>query len=462
MDVMENYMIPHNLSIFSFNKKNGKVIFLTMTVILFFLLGNKALNYLYWEDNEWCRIFWHNFYKQAENIDYVYLGSSHVYCDINPEILDEKNGRNNFNMALPAQRLIESYYLLTEADRYNDIKEVYLELYYNPSTGISGNYQEKLSVQNGWRAIDSMKLSFSKAKAIVGMNPIKYYPEACFPFIRYREHLTDGNWIKDRVNYKENDNYKKYIYNDGTTEFRDKGHYYTTRELTNLIFTRDRKPEEMYLTEDAEEYLRKIIEYCQRKNIPITLFSSPIYAIQPIATGNYDQYANRIKEIASEYTVPYYDFNMAKEEYLSIQHPEYFMDVGHLNAKGAEIFTNFFYQVVSEKQDDTIKYFYESYQEKLGNSKSRVYGIYCYNAEESELQGSDELGKTRRMVIASNRENELEYQIFLTPDGGETVLLQDFATNKHFNISAEEHGSCKIVWRNINDEEKIGNMDIQY
>lgn len=206
---MENTMIRHSLFIFSSNKKKCRAVFLTLMAIAFFLLGVKILNYLYWQEDEWSRILWHNYYKQTENIDYVYLGSSHVFCDLNPKILDEKNGKNNFNLATSSQRLIESYYLLKEADRKNKIENAYLELYYIPSTGVEGEYKDKGTVLNVLSHTDHMKYFWGKADALFHMIPLKYYPEMIFPFIRYREHLMDGNWIKDRANAKAAKNHKK-------------------------------------------------------------------------------------------------------------------------------------------------------------------------------------------------------------------------------------------------------------
>lgn len=449
-------MIRHNLFISNFNIRKIGAIFLVFAVIICFLAGNSILNYLYWAEDNWCRILWHNYYGRTENIEYLYLGSSHVYCDLNPEILGEKNEKNNFNMAVGSGRLIDSYYLLKEAERHNKIEKVYVEMYYCLSTGVHGNYQERESTQIGWRWVDYMKPSFYKMATMASMNPIRYYPEAMFPFIRYREHLMDGNWIRERNNAKSQEDYKNYNYNDGVSEFRDKGYYYTTRELGNLLFNRDRKPEEMQLTEDAETYLRKIVEYCQRKDISITLFSSPMYEIQPISTGNYDCYADQIKDIATEYGIAYYDFNMVKEEFLPIQNPEYFMDIGHLNAKGAEIYTDFFHQVVTAPPDENEKYFYHSYQEKLENTEPKVYGIFYYDVKENES------GKNRKMEIASNRDSELEYQIFLTVGDEERHMLQDFTENKEFCISPEEHGVCQIIWRSKNDRKNTESMEITY
>lgn len=454
-------MIRRSLFIFSFSKKKCRAVFLILAAAVLFLTGVRTLNYLYWQEDLWSRILWHNFYRQEENIDCLYLGSSHVYNDINPEILDEKNGKNNFNLSSSGQRVIESYYYLKEADKYHNPETVYLELYYHASTGESGDYRDRSTIQDGWNNINYIRPSLGKMEAVFDMDPVQYYPEVVFPFIRYRGHLIEKDWIRARVSEKAADDYKNYIYNDGMTEYRDKGYKKTSRELTNLLFRRDRIPEEMFLTKDAEKYLRKTIEYCREKDISIVLFSSPIYEIQPMSTENYDSYVMGVKKIAAEYGVPYYDFNLVKEEYLPIQYPEYYQDVGHLNTKGADLFTHFFYQVVSSEPESNKKYFYDSYLEKLKKSEERIYGLYFYEAGGTEVD-KDEPDKTRRMIIASNRDKELEYQVFLMPDGGETVLLQEYSTNKEFNMSWEEQGICKIVWRNTDDKEKTESMEIQY
>lgn len=455
-------MIRHSLSISNFNKRVCSAGFLVVMAAVFFLTGTKILNYLYWQEEDWERILFHNFYAQEENIDYVYLGSSHVFCALNPEILDEKSGKNNFNMATSGQSLMGSYYLLQEMEKHHKIEKVYLELYYVCSTGAQGHYRDKDFLQIGWRITDYMRMSPLKLTALFCMNPKEYYLDAAFPYIRYRAHLTDDEWIKDRADYKRSGNYKNYKYVDGLIEYRDKGYYATAKELANLLFLRERNPEEMDLTEDAEKYLRKIIEYCQKRGIQIVLYSAPMYEIQPVSTENYDRYIEDIRKIGAEYDVPYYDFNIVKEEYLPIRQPAFFMDAGHLNTKGADCFSNFFWQTVSAQPEDNAAYFYNSYREKLESSKPDVYGLYCYYAEESELQQWEEPGRTIRMAVASNRDTELEYQIFLTPNGEETYLLQDFSANKKFNLSTEDHGICKVVWRSADGKEEMGSIDVQY
>lgn len=459
-------MTRHSLSISNFRQSSFcgfcRAVFLVLTAALFFLAGTKLLNYLYWQEEDWERILFHHFYGQKENIDCVYLGSSHVFCAFDPEILDEKNGKNNFNLATSGQSLMGSYYLLREADRYNEIETVYLELYYTCSTGGQGNYREKESVQISWRITDYMRMSPLKLDAFFHMNPKEYYVDAAFPYVRYRAHLTEKDWMKDRVNNKNSGDYKKYIYVDGLTEYRDKGYYATSMELTNPLFVRERNPEDMYLTKDAEKYLRKIIEYCQKKGIRIVLCTNPMYEIQPASTENYDNYADGIRKVAAEYGVPYYDFNMVRGECLPIQKPEYFMDAGHLNSKGAALYSNFFHRVVSAPEEENSEYFYSSYQEKMEKEKPEVYGLYCYLMEEAELQPGDEPDRNLKMTIAATRKDDIECQIFLTPEGGETYMFQDFSENREFCVPAQEHGNCEIIWRETGGGTEAGSLKISY
>lgn len=49
----------------------------------------------------WYRVLWQQFYENEGKIDYLYVGSSHVYCDLNPKILDQLTGKRNFNLASP-------------------------------------------------------------------------------------------------------------------------------------------------------------------------------------------------------------------------------------------------------------------------------------------------------------------------------------------------------------------------
>lgn len=431
-------------------------------------------NYMYVKDIAWERILWHNFYNDTRNIDNIYLGSSHVYCDINPMQLDEINGQYNFNLSSSGQRLNGSYYLLQETDKSNSLSHVYLELFYLCSTKNNFNSDVEPIDEDytwNWRNTDYMRWSYNKFQYLLSSSDTESYIDALLPFVRYRTYLDNWNHIKKTMKEKDEEQYLYYRYynkdDDGyIEEYMQQGYHYSTREFLNesRIYYPDRILEKNPLGEKSEKYLRKIICYCQERNIPITLFISPIDKLQLIGTEHYDNYINQVKEIAEEYDVPFYDFNLVKEEYLPIQHGEYFMDISHLNASGASMFTSFFSEVVSGDVDENKKYFYASYAERLQEEAPAIYGLYY--REPDAAKESARQGETLTFRIASNREQGMEYRIILTIDEEEgqsrQQMLQDFSENKEFTIPVYEHGICTIVARMKDNPEEVQTLEVNY
>ncbi len=485
-----------------------------------FLTGVHGLDYLYVErgDSDWGRILWHNYYAQERNIDCLYLGSSHVHCDINPFMLDARNGKNNFNLTSAGQLLNGSYYLLREADRRHDLEHVYLEMYYVESTGWKGIYDE--NVVNNWYNTDYMRPSFNKLQYMLTMSSPEQYAETLLPFLRFRSKLFDYEYVGDMIRHKGTEDYRDFVvntlYEDGSaTHYADKGYYETSRQLaeSGLCWTdADYRMEEEPLTEDAERYLRKILEYCQAKRIGITLFSSPMYELQVLSTEHYDRYVEQVERIAAEYGIAYYDFNLCREEVLPIQKTENFMDIGHLNSTGAALYTPVFWQVMSGTAEENKAYFYSSYAEKLRETPPRIYGIYYIAAEEADAcidavaaaaeceaavmnvdaaaDGGDmeEDSDFRATVyrVAANRPQDLEYRITLTPSadeetaetedagkvGGEpadeggreqaAVECLDFSANPYFAIPENTHGTCTVAARVRGQESVLQTLEIAY
>lgn len=462
-------MIRQLLFTSNFKRKAKTVIGILLACFLFQTLV-KLFNYVYVAPNDGSRIMWHDFYEQ-DNIDYLYLGSSHVYNDINPEVLDSLNDQNNFNMATDAQRIQESYYNLLEADKRYNIKKVYLELYYKLSTGVFGDYTDTSSIKNAWCNIDYMKMGKAKWKLVGTSQDVEHLPDTFLPFIRYREHLFEWQfYIVKQIEYKKTEdyiNYKYYVQNESGqhVEWREKGFNHTDYEYIPRTWRTKLLPSDMYITTDAIDYLKKTIEYCQKNGIEIILFSSPIWETEVMATENYDAYVESVREIGLEYGVPYYDFNLCKEEYLPIQYPKYFMNEGHLNYKGAEMFTEFFREVVSNAPEDNEIYFYDTYAEKMKNVSPQLYGLY-YRIVFDSKTGYD----TRSFTIAASEGTAMEFKITLTRDDEEVkeydmptqYMVQDFSSNRSFTIPIDEHGICTVTWRLAEEPDNISTMEFEY
>lgn len=421
----------------------GFIIFAGMT---------QMLNAMFVDDSaEWNRVLWHDFYEDQGKIDHLYLGSSNVFRDVDPRILDQMSGAYHFNLSTGRQKLKSSYYLLREADRLNDLSHVYLEMYYDVNLEDDGEY---VDYNRHWQNTDYMRLSFNKMAYIAAIKGPEQYINILLPFSRYRSCLGDWDYIREQIEEKRQEEYLNYGYRDGDAVSAGQGFREGTGVYKeNQKFFEQRSVLSGYSMQgEPEKYCRMIIEYCQSREIPITLFVSPIYDLQLISTLAYDDYVEEVRTLADEYGVAFYDFNLAKEAYFSLENGEGFMDSGHLNKYGAEVFTPFLYEVVSGKETDNDKYFYASYKEKLEKTPPAIYGIYCFDVRED-----------RRRWIASNRDSGMEYRIVVKPVEGGMYVLRDFDENKQFELPAEEEGLCVIEARMRSfPDEIVQTMEISF
>ena len=425
----------------------------------------QVFNYMYVDSNDsWFQRFvLHDFYEDTSQIENLYLGSSHVYCDINPMYLDNINGYFNFNLATPGQLPNGTFHLLREADHYNELSHVYVELYYRCyiNSGVESD-DERIYTElyRTWQNSDYMKLSVNKLAYMFSTAHPEQYTDLCIPFSRYRTQLDDWSYIQQVMEERQQEKFIDYRYSTETMEYMGKG-YFCFNQVVDDCDKRFYQADilgDNPIGKTSEKYLRKTIEYCQMRDIPITLFVSPIYELQLVSTENYDNYVEEVKTIAEEYDVDFYDFNLAKEEYLPIQHGEYFMNIEHLNGNGGDIYTPFFYKVVSGEAADNDKYFYDAYAEKLQNAAPEIYGIYYRNPE--EVVEGEEAMKT--MWIASNRDSGMEYRIIITPNEGEQYMIQEFDENKEFMLPMSEHGICTIVARMKETPDEVQTLEINF
>lgn len=387
-----------------------------VALIIFYMICS-ALNYMYVQYFGLERAIWHDFYVNNGKIDNIYLGSSHVYQGINSILLDNINGEHNFNLASSGQPLNGSYYLLKEADKGNVLSHVYLELFYLCNVKDDVHAEVDVNDSYNWRNSDYMKTSYNKFEYMLSIAGKEKYVDTFFPFSRYRTKLDNWDYIRQTMESKRTDtyfNFKHYVVISDENvyrEYKGQGYYYTSEKFLSAkrLYGQERILKGNPIGEKSEKYMRKIITYCQKRDIPITLFVSPIDELQLVSTECYDNYINQIREIADEYGIEFYDFNLTKEEYLDIQHGEYFMDVGHLNYKGADMFTTFFNKVTSSTESEKEKYFYVSYEEKLQSTVPAIYGLYYRDSN-----------GFRTYHVATNRENGVKYRITLLPTPNES------------------------------------------
>ena len=107
-------------------KAAGVVLFLVLTAVLL-----AAARFLLVDDvHSYSRVMLQELYAQARQIDTLFLGSSHCYRSVDPAAVDEALGTHSFNAGSSQQLPDGSYYMLQEAAAQNDLKTVYLEMFY--------------------------------------------------------------------------------------------------------------------------------------------------------------------------------------------------------------------------------------------------------------------------------------------------------------------------------------------
>ncbi len=439
---MESYMIHNNLFISNFKKYGARIAGIVFTVILLYG-GVSFLNYIYFPTNEIARKLMHDYYEFEGSIDNLTLGSSHVFKDVNPWQLDELNGMVNYNLSYDGMQLMEVYYLLEEVIQDHDLKSVNIEMYY--SLQMLGTERKWL-----WPLFDSLKWSELKMELLQNGFEKEECLDTLFPFLRYRSKLFDLEHINEVINTKLSDEYKNYeirseedveYYNEILAKgFRDTN--YMLNEGTLKASSVATLYEEMILPETTELYLGKIIRLCQEEGIKVTLFCSPQYDLQLLGENGYDYYHAMIDELAKEYEVSFYDFNLVKDEYFDSSILKYHSDDDHLNSFGAEAFTEAFHTVLNSENPSS--YFYETYEDKMNAREPGVYGLIM----------GDEF-----ITITSNQEDMFEYRVTHVFEDLERELIQDFDPNTELVID-EREGFLEIEYRLIGDKEEVNTLRI--
>lgn len=65
--------------------------------------------------------------EPRDSLDYLYLGSSYAYCDVDPVVLYDRTGLTGYVLAGPEQTLSQTYWYLREALKTQDPALVVLE-----------------------------------------------------------------------------------------------------------------------------------------------------------------------------------------------------------------------------------------------------------------------------------------------------------------------------------------------
>ena len=283
-----------------------------------------------------------DFFNMAkkDQIDVLFMGSSHVINAINPVFLYEDYGITSYNMGGHGAMLQATYWELVEALEYCKPKWVVVDTYMlEKNIKYLDNREEfddedevNTSVEQLHLNMDAWPLNSTKKAAIddlIQSDSVK--KEFLYEFIIYHnrwKYLNESDFRTITGNAKKN------------LLFGAEMRYDV--ELDPEVFPEPTESD--LLTEDTVgcEYLEKIIELCQERGIPI------VVTYYPFSADTKDKAAAiKAGEIAQMYDVPY--VNMLDLDVIDI-HSD-LNDHGHLNVVGSKKVTDYMGQWLSETGD---------------------------------------------------------------------------------------------------------------
>lgn len=412
------------------------------------------------DTQSYTRIMMHQLYTCENDIDVLFVGSSHVYRSIIPESMDKELKCYTFNVGSSSQALDGSFAIIKEAAKRNNLKHVYLECYYG--VAMEERYIERSDLTSTYIISDYMKFSLDKINYLVHASSKKYWVNSFIVARRNWTKFGDIDYIKALVSKKTQDTYKRYEYvkADGVDEYYvDRGFVASDMRVSNdILFNEtaynaiDIDFEGLKKTDWASS-LSDIVTFCNKKGIEITLFMAPEPEWTLVGTGDYSKYSDVISKFANLYGVEFYDFNLCRDEVFDANERGLFKDEDHLNKWGAQQFSQVFSNLIMGKQSEK-EIFYNNFDEKILDKNIAFYGIAGpFNNDETRV---------RRYRIISGNPTSYEYRIKVLPSMGKERLIQDFNDGLDFELPANESGEVTIEWRSIENRENVYSEKIAY
>lgn len=259
-------------------------------------------------------------YELKENtIDVCILGSSQFVYGISSMQLLEEYGISAFSCCTASQPMICTYFYLKEMLKTQDVKTVILE---------TSMLYEKEKESFFRKTADSVPLSSNKLEMLLNHckdNSWEDFWSYIFPIMQY--HSRWNELEENDFTYKENDN-KVFRGNIAT------GYKVSVNE-SDIVVDNELENEPETMVPVQEKYCRKILDFCNEKDINVILVKTPKESWRGERTLG-------VQSLADEYGLDFLDFNKKELlDELKLDFNKDFGDPDHLNARGTMKLTSY-------------------------------------------------------------------------------------------------------------------------
>lgn len=299
-------------------------------------------------DNAFARIKY--FFNADPSPDMVLIGNSQFYCGINPLVFYNDHGFVSYNLSSTSISFSTCEFYLQKVLKLYNPKVIVIEPYCLTHLQNSGQVGEA----DTRRWLDPVPLSLDKIVFIQEMfEQVKKYNvdvqfdslfSYIFPVLRYH-----GRWKELTSNDYSVDPRRNYYH--GAIHYHGYGTSYVASPVDYEQYNLPVDFNEDLLKEEKETFER-IVHLCSQNNVKLLLAKIPT----PIWRQNYH---DLIEEWAEEFDLLFVDLNEYLEE-MGFDLERDFLNIGHLNAFGAEKVSHFLGGYIAEhynlpdRRDDSM------------------------------------------------------------------------------------------------------------
>lgn len=308
------------------------------------------------------------FEKQKEDtVDVVFIGSSHIYTNVNPAILWSEYGMATYDLAGSDQPLWNSYYYMKEAIEKQNPKLVVVDLY--------RVLEKRDTIDDARIAMNTLGLEYgeNKIESIRASIPESYDERDYilgFPIYHNRYQSLKKEDFKLYGGDINQDNYKGFNYNCISVQLFD--------YFNDVTWVLDESP----ITEKNEKYLKLMMKLAKETDTQLLFIVAPYWQISPEEKTMFN-YAERL---AKEECVPFVDFNEYYNE-IGLDSKTDCAESSHLNYYGSEKFTKYLGNMIHtqyaipDHRGDTA---YESWEKNAEHYEKIAVNFRLRNAKDLE------------------------------------------------------------------------------
>ena len=273
------------------------------------------------------------FYHLEKNTtDVLLIGSSHMFYNICPQELYDRYGLRSYNLGMPGQNLVCTYYILEEALKYQNPETVVLETLYffNDTSEIRNEGAHRKTI--AW-----MRWSPLKVKAILDV--CKATPELEEKSFFLENIIFHNRWSElSRADF-DFSYYRTHTENKG----------YLPAMVSNCtdhlnVYEDNPSDEHRPMNDLEKDYAGRIADLCKEKGIQLVLCTTPYLYWGP-------REHQGARDFAKEHDLPYYNFNETSG-YQLLKDFDYTKDnidnLGHCNITGAKKLSDALGKILTE------------------------------------------------------------------------------------------------------------------